>query len=317
MPTTLITGGAGMIGSHLADDLLERDHHVIVVDNFNDYYSPDQKQLNVAASQQHPNYTLYPCDIRWYDQLLSIFERHRPDTVIHLAAMANVRYAIDRDRLYHDVNTTGTLNVLEAAHLAGVNHVVFGSTSSVYGNAATPFVETDAADRPLSAYPASKRAGELYGHHYARLYDMHFTALRFFSVYGPRARPDMMPFMLMDRISKGKPIAVFGDGSMSRDWTFVDDIVEGIRLAAEKPRNYRVFNLGRGEPVALSDLIECAEHAVGQGAIIDRRDVPASEAHSTCASIKKAKQTLGYNPTTSISDGFLATWEWFSSRFPV
>jgi len=209
--TVLITGAAGLIGSYLCQARLAQGCRVVGIDNFNDYYSPKQKRANVAGFVDHERFTLCEVDIRDTDAVNEIFETHKPHAVAHLAAMANVRYAIGRTPLYTDVNITGSVNLLEAAHHTGTGVFAFASTSSIYGKTdQLPFVETDPCNKPLSAYPASKKAVELLGYTYHNLHNMNFTSLRFFSVYGPRARPDMMPFMVTDRIARGDRITMKG-----------------------------------------------------------------------------------------------------------
>lgn len=308
----LVTGVAGLVGSHLAETLLAQGRHVVGIDNFNDYYSIAQKRDNVLGFVDHERFTLYETDIRDAKAMMQVFADHRPAAVAHLAAMANVRYAIGRTPLYIDVNITGSINVLEAATAHGTDNFVFASTSSAYGyTTALPFTETDPSNSPLSAYPASKKAIELMGYTYHNLHQLNFTALRFFSVYGPRPRPDMMPFMVTDRIVKGEPITLFNSGQMQRDWTYVDDIVDGVVRAIDTPLGYELINLGKGEPVLMTDFVHIIEELVGKQAILDCPDAPASEPAITFANIDKAKALLGYNPQTSIRDGLSQLYNWY------
>ena len=254
MGTYLVTGAAGFIGSHTAQALASRGHHVVGLDNFNDYYSPQQKRdniLDVLGSTR--NFECIEGDIRDIPLLKQIFRRQKFDAVIHLAAMAGVRASVDDPALYFDVNLDGTLNMLNMTRDFGRPHFIFASTSSVYGNTKTiPFVETDPADRPLAPYPASKRAAEMLGSSYCHLHGLDFTALRFFTVYGPRGRPDMMAYKLCESFFTRKQVPLFNSGRMHRDWTHVKDIVAGIVQATAFPRGYEVLNLGRGEPILLA-----------------------------------------------------------------
>ena len=308
----LVTGVAGLVGSHLAEALLAQGRAVIGIDNFNDYYSVQQKRNNITGFQDHERFTLYESDIRDGREMDRIFATHKPHAVAHLAAMANVRYSIGRAPLYTDVNITGSINLLEAATAHGTTNFAFASTSSAYGHStALPFTEDDPSNAPLSAYPASKKAIELMGYTYHNLHGLNFTALRFFSVYGPRARPDMMPFMVTDRITRGETITLFNAGQMQRDWTYVDDIVDGVVRAIDTPLGYEIINLGRGEPVLMADFVNILEGHLGKQAILDCPDAPASEPAITFAKIDKARTLLGYDPKTSIQDGLLELVRWY------
>ena len=310
--TVFVTGAAGLVGSHLCEVLLERGDHVVGVDNFNDYYDVNQKRRNVLGFQDHPRMTLIEADICDAPAMRHLFETHQPTAVVHLAAMANVRYAIGRAPLYTGVNITGSINLLEAAKAVDCSHFVFASTSSAYGKTdRLPFEESDPCNTPLSAYPASKRAIELMGYTYHNLHQMHFTALRFFSVYGPRARPDMMPFMITDKIVKGETITLFDAGDMQRDWTFVDDIVAGVVAAVDRPLGYEVINLGRGEPVLMRDFVTMIEQLTSKQARLDTPPAPASEPKVTFANIDKARRLLGYAPQTSVQTGLAKLWDWY------
>ena len=312
---TLVTGGAGFIGSHLVDALLESGDQVICLDNFNDYYNPLNKRANVKHQLAHPRYTLIEGDIRQRELVERIFSEHQPTRVAHLAAMAGVRYSIERASLYVDVNVQGTVNLLDAARMTELDNFVFASTSSIYGATdEIPFIETQSTDLPLAPYPATKKAGEVMGYAYHNMFGLSFTALRFFTVYGPRVRPDMMAFMVMDRILKRESITLYDNGEMHRDWTFVDDIITGVVAALDNPLGYEILNIGRGEPVYLRDFVEIIEELVGEDAIIVSQPAPASEPPITYANTEKAHRLLGYQPYTSIRDGLKATWEWFRER---
>ncbi|MGD1994494.1 MAG: NAD-dependent epimerase/dehydratase family protein, partial [Anaerolineae bacterium] len=274
----LVTGAAGFIGSHVAEALLARGDVVAGLDNFNDYYSPARKRANVAQLTRYPRFTLHELDVRDADGLERICAEGQFDAVIHLAAMAGVRYSIERAPLYTDVNVAGTVNLLEAARKAGAPHFVFASTSSVYGRTEElPFQEDDSAVKPLAPYPATKLAGEAMGHAYHNMFDLSFTALRFFSVYGPRGRPDMMPYIVTDSIVHGKTFKLYEAGEMFRDWTYVGDIAAGVVSAADRPLGYQVINLGRGEPVRMADFVELVEELVGKKAQMTTPPAPASE----------------------------------------
>jgi UDP-glucuronate 4-epimerase len=310
--TILVTGAAGFIGSHLTETLLNRGEEVVAIDNFNDYYDPRYKRAHIASFQNHPKLSLYEEDIRDTAAIERIFARHSPRAIAHLGAYGGVRYSIGRASLYTEVNIVGTVNLLEAARQANTGTFVFASTSSVYGHTTqVPFIETDPCNEPLAPYPASKKAGEVIGYTYHNLHELNFTALRFFSVYGPRGRPDMMPFMVTDRIVKGEEIKLFDAGQLKRDWTYVGDIVEGIIAALEKPLGYEIINLGRGEPVLMIDFVEIIEELVGQKAILATPPAPASEPKITFANIDKARRLLGYDPQTSVVDGLGKLWAWY------
>lgn len=308
----LVTGGAGFIGSHLCEALLDRGDEVIALDNFNDFYSPARKQANVARIRQHPRCTLIEADIQQGDTIDRLFSEHKPAVVAHLAAYGSVRYSIGRAKLYTSVNVVGSINLLEAARQNGVENFVFASTSSVYGNTQQlPFIETDPCNQPLAPYPASKKAIEVMGYTYYNLHRLNFTALRFFSVYGPRGRPDMMPFMVTDRTYRQQEITLFDAGQMKRDWTYIDDITAGVVAALDRPLGYEIINLGRGEPVLMADFVEIVEELVGRKAILATPPAPASEPKITFANIDKARRLLDYAPQTPIAAGLARLWEWY------
>jgi UDP-glucuronate 4-epimerase len=316
--TVLVTGAAGFIGSHTAEAFLRRGDHVVGLDNLNDYYSPSRKRANVAEvralAPKGAEYTFVEGDIRDRNLLAKLFSEHRFDAVAHLAAMAGVRVSVEDPWLYYDVNLTGTLNLLDASLHHGKPNFVLASTSSAYGATEVhPFVETDPADRPLAPYPASKRSAELLGHSYHHIHGIDFTALRFFTVYGPRGRPDMMAYKVLDSIFLGRDVPLYNGGNMHRDWTFVTDIVAGIVAAADRRLGYEVINLGRGEPVLLKDFVGWIEDLAGDKARLVDTPMMDADVKYTYADIQKAQRLLGYSPHVSVRDGVVKFWEWYKT----
>ena len=311
----LVTGGAGFIGSHVAEELLIRGERVIVVDNFNDYYDPAIKRGNAERLNNYHNYMMVEGDIRDVALVERIFADQQITHVAHLAAMANVRASVQRTRLYMDVNVTGAMNLLEAAKAAGIAQFVLASTSSVYGNTdRLPFVETDTADRPLAAYPASKRAAELLAHTYHHLVGMQVTALRFFNVYGPAGRPDMMPWRLMEATQSGEEIQLFNGGDIHRDWTYIVDTVSGVLAALDRPLGYEIINLGCGAPISLLDFVQIIEEYAGKSINTVSVATPLSDPPITYCDNNKARELLGFRPTVSIREGLQRTWEWYAAH---
>lgn len=311
--TILVTGAAGFIGSHLAERLLRRGDEVIGLDNFNDYYDPARKRANERRLCAYPNFRMVEADVRDREQLFALLAENDIRAVAHLAAMAGVRHAIKQPDLYVNVDLNGTQNVLDAARAAGgVGNFVLASTSSVYGNTQQiPFVETDPCDRPLQPYAAAKRAAEILGYTYHYLFGQNFTVLRFFTVYGPNGRPDMMAYLLADSIYKGKEIPLYDGGQMYRDWTFVDDTVAGIVAALDRPLGYEIINLGRGEPVLLADFVELMEELSGRKANLAPAPRLAADFVRNEADISKARRLLGYDPQVSVVEGVRRFWEWY------
>ncbi|MCH7868066.1 MAG: NAD-dependent epimerase/dehydratase family protein [Myxococcales bacterium] len=308
----MVTGAAGFIGSNLCEALIARGDEIIAVDNFNDFYDPARKRSNVSGFQDHSQCVFAEADITDAKAMSNLVETHRPDAIAHLAAYGNVRYSIGRAPLYTAVNIVGSVNLLEAAREFGCNRFVFASTSSAYGKTEQlPFIETDPCNHPLAPYPASKKAVEILGYTYYNLHEMNFTAVRFFSVYGPRGRPDMMPFTITDRVYRGKEITLFDAGEMKRDWTYIDDIVAGVIGALDTPLGFEIINLGRGEPVLMSDFVTIVESLIGKTAMLTTPDAPASEPKITFASIEKAQRLLGYAPATRVEDGLEKLWKWY------
>lgn len=316
--TILLTGAAGFIGSHTAERLVLRGDHVVGLDSFDSYYSPAVKRQNVEPLSQHQNFELVEGDIRDEVLLHRLFQKHHFNSVIHLAAMAGVRASVEEPNHYFDVNLMGTLKLLEACRLTGCSRFVFASTSSAYGRTERiPFVETDAADRPLAPYPASKRAAELLGCTYYEMHRVHFTAVRFFTVYGPRNRPDMLPFLVMDSIRRGKPFPLYNSGEMYRDWTYVDDIVDGLVAALDNPLGYQIINLGRGEPVHLGDFVNTLTRLAGAPPKHYSAPMPAADVQRTFANIDKAARLLGYRPKVSVDEGVRRFFDWYEARIPT
>jgi UDP-glucuronate 4-epimerase len=314
MQSILVTGGAGFIGSHLVDRLLaEGAGQISVVDDFNDFYDPAIKRANVRRHEKDSNYRLFEADIRDKAALQNIFAGNRFDCIVHLAARAGVRPSLAQPQLYAETNINGTLNLLEMAREHGSKQFVFGSSSSVYGiNAKVPFSEDDPIRQPISPYAATKAAGELLCHTYTHLYGIRSVCLRFFTVYGPRQRPDLAIHKFARLISEGKPIPVFGDGATRRDYTFIDDIIAGVRAAIDYDKSdYEVINLGESRTVELRELISLIEKELGASAKIDRQPLQPGDVPQTFADITKARQLLGYNPQTQIEEGIRKFVEWF------
>jgi UDP-glucuronate 4-epimerase len=319
----LVTGGAGFIGSHTVQALLDRGDAVVALDSLNTYYDPSRKRANLAEVQDEVSdasrLTFVEGDIRDRDLVGRLFSEHAFDAVVHLAAMAGVRASIEDPALYFDVNLAGTLVLLDAAvgrlaeRRADKPIFILASTSSVYGSTTQiPFVETDPCDRPLAPYAASKRAAELLGFTYHHLYGLNVTVPRFFTVYGPRGRPDMMAYKVADSIFLGRNVPLFNDGQMYRDWTYVGDIVEGLVAATERPLGYEIVNLGRGQPVLLADFVRSIQEIVGRTANLTSAPPPDTDILSTHADTSKAGKLLGYRPTVSVQTGverFLAWYE--------
>lgn len=311
----LVTGAAGFIGSHAAETLLRRGDTVVGIDNLNDYYDPARKRRNLeevrAAATSAGQFEFVEGDIRDRDLVRKLMATGF-DAVTHFAAMAGVRISVEDPWLYYDVNLTGTLNLLDAGREHGKPNFVFASTSSAYGpTKVVPFVETDPADRPLAPYPASKRAAELLGFSYHHLHGMDFTAVRFFTVYGPRGRPDMMAYKVFDTMRLGHQIPLYNGGQMYRDWTYVSDIVAGVIAAADRRLGYEVINLGRGEPVLLADFIASLEVLAGKkGNMVSEPMMDADIAY-TYADISKAQKLLGYEPKVKVEDGVRRFYEWY------
>lgn len=320
--TIIVTGGAGFIGSHLCQRLIKMGYSPVVIDNFNDYYDPQLKRENIRLIEQTLNknktegqsFELYEGDIRDMDFVMSVFDKARPMAVVHLAACAGVRPSIEDPVLYITTNINGTVNILEAMKKYGVKRHVFASSSSVYGNnEKVPFSEADPVDHPISPYAATKKSGELICHTYHALYGISTACLRFFTVYGPRQRPDLAINKFTRLILQDKPIPVFGDGSTRRDYTYIDDIIDGIVRAldwTDGEVKYEVFNLGENNTVTLDQMIKSIERSLGKKAIIERLPDQPGDVKQTWADITKSREILGYDPHTSFDDGIDSFISW-------
>ena len=307
----LVTGGAGFIGSHLVEKLLADGQSVVIVDDFNDFYDPKIKRANISAAVKHVE--VYDVDLRNDDKLANIFRDHKFDAIFHLAARAGVRPSIQKPQLYYDTNVAGTLHLLEAARVSAVERFIFASSSSVYGAAKTvPFSEEEHVTQTLSPYAATKIAGEFLCSTYSHLYGLRIVALRYFTVYGARQRPDLAIHQFTRKIHAGDPIDQFGDGTTRRDYTYIDDIIQGTMAALtyDGPA-FDVFNLGESNTVQLKDLIAAIERTLDKKAKINRLPEQPGDMTLTCADISKAKKLLGYNPKTKFEHGLPKFVDWF------
>lgn len=310
----LVTGGAGFIGSHLCEALLDKGHSVVCVDNFNDYYNPKAKEKNVQKCLKSRNYTLLRKDITDFAGLGQIFKEREFDQVVHIAAAVGVRDSIERPLLFEKVNVGGTLNLLELCNKFGVKKFIFASSSSVYGeNKKIPFSESDATDNIVSPYAATKKAAEILCETYSRLYGINVTCLRFFTVYGPRGRPEMAPFKFAKIIDEEKEVPMFGDGSSKRDYTYISDIIKGIMAAVGKEFRFEVINLGNSSPVELRELVSVIEKVVGKKARIKKMPLQKGDVPLTFADVSKAKRLLGYEPKVRLEEGIKSFFEWYKN----
>ena len=306
----VITGAAGFIGSHLTERLLGTGHTVVGIDSFDTFYDPQIKRRNIAVALRNPSFHLVEADIR--DQ--AAMERaigDDIDVIVHLAARAGVRPSIEQPVLYSDVNINGTVVLLEIARARRIKKFIFASSSSVYGNnKKVPFSESDNVDFPISPYAATKKAGELICHTYHHLYDIGMTCLRFFTVYGPRQRPDLAIHKFARLIEAGEPIPIFGDGTMRRDFTYIDDIINGVAAAIDRCAGYNIYNLGESRPICVSDLIAEIERALGKKAIRNHLPTQPGDVDQTYADVAKAQRGLGYDPATHIATGLTHFVAW-------
>ncbi len=311
----LVTGGAGFIGSHLCERLLREGESVVCLDDFNGFYDPALKRANLAEALRHSAFRLVEGDIRDPALVEGIFRAQRPRAVVHLAAMAGVRPSLLDPLLYQDVNVRGTMVMLEAARAFPVQNFLFGSSSSVYGEQEkVPFAEDDRVDRPVSPYAATKAAGELMCAAWSRLHGIPVTCLRFFTVYGPRQRPEMAINRFARLILEGRPIPVYGDGSSRRDYTYVDDIIEGLVRSLRTPFPYEIINLGGSRTVELNELIRLLEKTLGMKAVIEHQPFQAGDVPVTCADIGKARRLLGYDPHSPLERGMEEFARWLRER---
>lgn len=314
----LVTGAAGFIGSNLIEQLLVAGHSVVGLDNFEPFYDPAIKRANLESLVGLGSFTFVEGDIRDRSALRRTFESREIDAVIHLAAMAGVRPSIRDPLHYSDVNLTGTMILLEEMRNRNVKRLVFGSSSSVYGGSSdVPFREDQAADRPVSPYAATKRAGEILCHSHHHLFGLEVACLRFFTVYGPRQRPEMAIHAFTRQISEGQPIPFFGDGSSRRDYTFVSDIVDGVIAALDRAKGYQVYNLGGSSTVSLAELVKLIEERVGRPAVYDRKSEQPGDVPITYADVSKARAEIGYDPKVDIRAGLDRFVEWYRATQPT
>lgn len=331
---TLITGAAGFIGMNCALRLLDSGDEVIGIDNLNDYYDVSLKQARLARLETHAKFDFHKIDISDRNVMADLFALHKPDRVIHLAAQAGVRYSLTEPHAYIDANLQGFINILEGCRHNQIGHLVYASSSSVYGgNETMPFSEHDNIDHPLSLYAATKKANELMAHTYSHLYGLPTTGLRFFTVYGPWGRPDMALFLFADAMLKGKPIDVFNHGKMVRDFTFIDDIVEGVIRVLDKPATpdakfdalrpdpatsnapYRVFNIGNGNPTPLMDYIGALESALGITAKKNFLPMQPGDVPATSANTGELGEWIGFQPDTRVAVGVQKFAEWYLNHY--
>lgn len=329
----LVTGAAGFIGFHVCQALLSRGDQVIGIDNLNDYYDVSLKEARLNQLQAHANaanFHFIRQDIAEPQALLDLFSVHRPERVVHLAAQAGVRYSIQNPQAYVQSNVVGFANILEACRHHGVEHLAYASSSSVYGgNIKLPFREQDNVDHPVSLYAATKKANELMAHTYSHLYNLPTTGLRFFTVYGPWGRPDMSPFLFAGSILAGKPIQIFNHGDMMRDFTYIDDIVEGVIRVLDKPAEpempdtpgiaakapYRIFNIGNSQPEKLMDFIGALETSLGKVAIKEFLPMQPGDVKATFADTSALEAWVGFKPATSLSDGVARFVNWYTGFY--
>ncbi|HEY1754876.1 MAG TPA: NAD-dependent epimerase/dehydratase family protein [Bryobacteraceae bacterium] len=307
----LVTGGAGFIGSHVCEGLIREGHRVSIIDELNDFYSPALKEENLQSIRSIGPVEFFCKDIRDEAAMTFVFEKAQPDLVIHLAARAGIRPSLEQPLLYESVNVRGTMVLLDACQRTGVKDIVFASSSSVYGASnRAPFSEADQVNKPISPYAATKLAGENICYTYSHLYGIRIVCLRFFTVYGPRQRPDLAIRKFAEMIDQGLPIPVYGDGSSSRDYTFIDDIVDGVLAAARYKCSYEIMNLGNSTPVNLLTVIRTLEEALGKTANLRWLPDQPGDVPITCADISKTKRLLGYCPQTPFATGIGRFLEW-------
>ncbi|MFC5050678.1 SDR family NAD(P)-dependent oxidoreductase [Rubritalea spongiae] len=314
----LVTGAAGFIGSNVVKRLLDAGCTVVGIDNHNAYYDVSIKDHRISEFEMHERYTHVRGDVADRELMNQLFEQHRPEKVCHLAAQAGVRYSLENPHAYEESNLKGFLNILECCRHFAVQRLVYASSSSVYGgNTKIPFSEADAVDNPVSLYAATKKANELMAHSYSHLYGFQTIGLRFFTVYGPAGRPDMAYWLFTEAMLNGKSIKVFNNGDMQRDFTYIDDVIDGVEAAMFKDGldQYEIFNLGNNQPEQLMDMIQCLGKALGVEPKMEMLPMQPGDVYQTYADIDKAQQKLGYQPRTSLKEGLDRFVEWYSSYF--
>lgn len=321
----LVTGGAGFIGFHLSKRLLEQGAKVIGFDNMNDYYEVSLKEARLAILEEYPEYTFVKGDLADKGEVFSVFETYKPQIIVNLGAQAGVRYSIDNPDAYVTSNLVGFFNILEACRRFGTEHLVFASSSSVYGgNEKVPFSTEDKVDGPVSLYAATKKSNELMAHAYSKLYGYPVTGLRFFTVYGPLGRPDMAYFKFAKKIVNGEPIQIYNNGDMMRDFTYIDDIVTGIyNILCNPPETnekgvaYKVYNIGNNKPVKLMDFITTLEKCLGKEAVKEYYPMQPGDVYQTYADVSELMNDFGFKPDTSIEKGLTSFVEWFKEYYHV
>ncbi len=314
MEKILVTGSCGFIGMHLCKYLLKNDYEVLGIDNMNDYYDPLLKMNRLEQISAHDNFSFIELNISNYDQLSNVFSNYKPDKVVNLAAQAGVRYSLENPHAYVETNISGFMNILECCRYNKVKGLIYASSSSVYGgNKQNSFSIEDRVDKPISIYAASKKANELMAHTYNHLYGLNTTGLRFFTVYGPWGRPDMAMYIFTEKIMRGQKIPVFNHGKMERDFTYIDDIIQGIVKSLEKNYENEIFNLGNNRCENLMDMINHIEESIGEKAIIDFMDIQPGDVKKTFADIEYSKKMLNYSPKTPIAVGIPLFIEWYKS----
>jgi len=322
----LVTGAAGFIGYHLAQRLLSQGQQVYGIDNLNDYYDVNLKKARLAQLQSHSEFTFQQLDLSYRVGISQLFQNQKIDCVVHLAAQAGVRYSLDNPHAYADSNLMGFLNILEGCRHSKIEHLVFASSSSVYGNnTKVPFAVSDNVDHPISLYAATKKANELMAHSYSHLYNLPITGLRFFTVYGPWGRPDMAYFKFVKAIAENKPIDVYNFGKMQRDFTYIDDVIEGVVRVIEKPPQsdsktssavpYKIYNIGNNSPVGLLTFIEVVEAAMGKTAVKNLLPMQPGDVPSTYADVDDLMADVGFKPITPIEEGIRQFVEWYRDYY--
>jgi UDP-glucuronate 4-epimerase len=315
LDSILVTGAAGFIGSHFAEALLDAGHHVVGIDSLDPFYNPKIKEMTLDLLQKHDNFVFEPLDICSRSALEELFARHTISIVAHLAARAGVRNSILHPNAYAETNIGGTINLLELSCQNEVGRFLFASSSSVYGSrTSAPFREEDSTDFPLSPYAATKKAGEALCYTYHHLHSLPLWVFRFFTVHGPRGRPDMAPLKFLHRTAQGIPLELYGDLSSSRDYTYVKDVVSGLMAAFSRDVGFEIVNLGNSHPVSLSDLVDTVERVVGTPAIRKHAPPAPGDVPLTCAAIDKARRLLDYQPTTSLEEGLRKTYNWYTKN---